>query len=128
MTMDKYKKTKSVDLIINTFKNENELTVIELVNRFKTKMNKTTVYRILERLEESKILHSFLDQNGLRRYAKNNKNISSSNTTSKHSHFLCEDCGVSVCMPLEIKIPKTPNYIVNNSEHLLIGHCNSCSS
>ena len=65
--MDKYKKTKSVHLIINTFKNENALTVIELVNRFKTKMNKTTVYRILERLEESKILHSFLDQNGLRR-------------------------------------------------------------
>ena len=126
--MDKYKKTKSVNLIINTFKNENALTVIELVNRFKTKMNKTTVYRILERLEESEILHSFVDQNGLRRYAKNNKNISSSNTTSKHSHFLCEDCGVSVCMPLEIKIPKTPNYIVNNSEHLLIGHCNSCSS
>ena len=128
MAMNKYKKTKSVNLIINTFKNENALTVIELVNRFKTKMNKTTVYRILERLEESKILHSFLDQNGLRRYAKNNKNISSSKVTSKHSHFLCEDCLVSVCMPLEIKIPKTPNYIVNNSEHLLIGYCNSCSS
>ena len=54
MAMNKYKKTKSVNLIINTFKNENALTVIELVNRFKTKMNKTTVYRILERLEESK--------------------------------------------------------------------------
>ena len=36
--MDKYKKTKSVNLIINTFKNENALTVIELVNRFKTKI------------------------------------------------------------------------------------------
>ena len=122
------RKTKSVKLIVSIFKNKNSLTAIELIDKFKTKMNKTTVYRILERLEESKILHSFLDQNGLRRYAKNNKNISSSNTTSKHSHFLCEDCGVSVCMPLEIKIPKTPNYIVNNSEHLLIGHCNSCSS
>ena len=122
------RKTKSVKLIVSIFKNKNSLTAIELIDKFKTKMNKTTVYRILERLEESKILHSFLDQNGLRRYAKNNKNISSSNTTSKHSHFLCEDCGVSVCMPLKIKIPKTPNYIVNNSEHLLIGHCNSCSS
>ena len=126
--MDNYKKTKSVNLIINTFKNKNALTVIELVNRFKNKMNKTTVYRILERLEESKILHSFLDQNGLRRYAKNNKDVSLSNITFKHSHFLCEDCGVSICMPLKIKIPKTPNYIVNNSEHLLIGHCNSCLS
>ena len=126
--MSKYKNTKSVKLIINAFKNQNALTVVELINRFKANMNKTTVYRILERLEESKILHSFLDQNGLKRYAKNDKKNDSSNINSKHSHFLCEDCGVSVCMPLEVKMPKTPNYTVKNSEHLLIGNCNNCSS
>ena len=98
--MSKYKNTKSVKLIINAFKNQNALTVIELINRFKNNMNKTTVYRILERLEESKILHSFLDQNGLKRYAKNDKKIDSSSINSKHSHFLCEDCGVSLCLSL----------------------------
>ena len=126
--MSTYKKTKSVNLIINTLKNENALTVIELVSRFKTEMNKTTVYRILERLEESGILHSFLDKNGLKRYAKNNKNINSSNITSRHSHFLCEDCGVSLCIPLKIRIPKITNYTIKSSEHLLIGHCNNCLS
>ena len=125
--MDIYKKTKSVKLIIDTFKNESALTVIELVKRFKTKMNKTTVYRILERLEESKILHSFLDQNGLKRYAKNDKKNDLSNINSKHSHFLCEDCGISLCMPLDIKIPSTSNFTIKNSEHLLIGNCNNCS-
>ena len=124
--MNKYKNTKSVKLIINAFKNKNALTVIELINRFKTNMNKTTVYRILERLEESKILHSFLDQKGLKRYAKNDKKNDSSNINSKHSHFLCEDCGVSLCMPLDIKIPNNSNFTIKNSEHLLIGNCNNC--
>ena len=126
--MSKYKNTKSVKLIINAFKNKNALTVIELINRYKANMNKTTVYRILERLEESKILHSFLDQNGLKRYAKNDKKNDSSNINSKHSHFLCEDCGVSLCMPLDIKIPNNYNFTIKNSEHLLIGNCNNCPS
>tara|TARA_B100001778_G_C18468543_1_gene574652 strand:+ start:279 stop:659 length:381 start_codon:yes stop_codon:yes gene_type:complete len=126
--MSRYKNTKSVNLIVNAFKNQNALTVIELINKFKTEMNKTTVYRILERLENSGILHSFLDQSGLRRYAKNNEEITLSNINSKHSHFLCEDCGVSSCIPLDIKIPSNSNFTIKNSEHLLIGNCNNCSS
>ena len=126
--MSKYKNTKSVKLIINAFKNQNALTVVELINRFKANMNKTTVYRILERLEESKILHSFLDQKGLKRYAKNDKKNDSSNINSKHSHFLCEDCGVSLCMPLDIKIPNNSNFTIKNSEHLLTGNCNNCQT
>ena len=85
-------------------------------------MNKTTVYRILERLEEANILHSFVDQNGLKRYAKNNKNLDSSNADSNHSHFLCEDCGISLCVPIEMNIPKISNLQLKNSVlHLLIG-------
>ena len=76
--MNIFKKTKSVTLILDSFFNEKEaLSIIELVDKFANKMNKTTVYRILERLEEASILHSFVDQNGLKRYAKNNKNLDS---------------------------------------------------
>ena len=34
-------------------------------------MNKTTVYRILDRFEKEGILHWFIDNDGLKRYAKN---------------------------------------------------------
>ena len=55
------RKTKSVKLLLNTFKDLNAISIIDLVQKFKNDMNKTTVYRILDRLEKSNILHSFID-------------------------------------------------------------------
>ena len=122
------RKTKSVELILNTFKDSTAISIIDLVKKFKHNMDKTTVYRILNRLEQSKILHSFIDQNGNKRYAKNNTSIDSNNLIYNHSHFLCQQCGISLCVPIELKIPKNPTYKVNSSEHLLIGECNKCEN
>ena len=124
--MGNIKKTKSLKLILNTFKDKKALTIIELVDKFCDKMNKTTVYRILDRLEQSDLVHSFVDQNGLKRYARNNKNIKSSKPNSTHSHFMCEDCGDTQCIYIDVNLPEPSKYTVKNSEHLLIGHCNNC--
>ena len=121
--MDIIKKTKSVKKILNVFNKTDAISIIELVDKFKKEMNKTTVYRVLERLEKSNILHSFIDQKGLKRYAKNNKNTSS---IKSHPHFMCEDCGESSCVDIDIKIPSTPQYIIKNSEYLLTGQCKKC--
>ena len=56
--MKRIRKTKSVQLILDAFKQDKAISIIELVIRFKNNMNKTTVYRILDRLEKSEILHS----------------------------------------------------------------------
>ena len=100
------RKTKTVKLILELFENTNNaISVVDLVSIFKGKMNKTTVYRILNRLEESGILHSFTDRDGLKRYAKGNQKPSLLKDGNLHSHFLCNDCGISSCLPLEIPIP-----------------------
>ena len=66
------RRTKTVKLFLDLFEKKNgAISIIELVSIFKNDMNKTTVYRILTRLEESGILHSFVDKKGLKRYAKN---------------------------------------------------------
>ena len=121
------RKTKSVKMILDLFgETNNAISVVDLVSTFRNKMNKTTVYRILNRLEESGILHSFSDKDGLKRYAKSNQKIDPDNKNNLHSHFLCDDCGVSTCLPLEIPIPKIPDYKINTSQHLLIGQCDNC--
>ena len=121
------RKTKTVKLLLQTFKQTTEaISVVELVSKFSKNMNKTTVYRILDRLEESGILHSFVDQDGLKRYAKGEQKTKSSNKLSMHPHFLCEDCGTSSCLPIKISIPSIPNYTIKSSEHLLIGQCKNC--
>ena len=124
--MDTLRKTKSLKLILNTFKDKKALTIIELVDKFCDKMNKTTVYSILDRLEQCDLVHSFVDQNGLKRYARNNKNIKSTKPNSTHSHFMCEDCGDTQCIYIDVNLPELSKYTVKNSEHLLIGHCNNC--
>ena len=118
------RKTKSIELVLNSFDNTSAVSVIELVEKFKNHMNKTTVYRILERLEKSNILHSFIDNEGLKRYAKNENYQSFSN----HPHFLCEDCGESSCLEIEMNVPSLPHYKIKNSEQLLIGQCEKCFS
>ena len=121
------RKTKSVKMILDLFgETNNAISVVDLVSTFRNKMNKTTVYRILNRLEESGILHSFSDKDGLKRYAKSNQKRDPDNKNHLHSHFLCDDCGVSTCLPLEIPIPKIPDYKINTSQHLLIGQCDNC--
>ncbi len=122
------RKTKSVRLVIDLFKNtSNALSVIDLIDTFNGKMNKTTVYRILDRLESSGELHSFTDKDGLKRYAKSFSNIEGSNNQKNHPHFTCQDCGISSCLPIEVSAPTIPKYTINNSEHLYIGHCNECN-
>ena len=118
------RKTKTVELLLKTFNKSNDaISVVELVSKFSKKMNKTTVYRILDPLEESGILHSFTDQDGLKRYAKGQQDNKNSNNLNMHPHFLCQDCGISSCLPIDISIPPIPDYKIQSSEHLLIGQC-----
>ena len=121
------RKTKTVKLLIECFKQKNSaLSVVELVSKFKGQMNKTTVYRILNRLEESGHLHSFIDRNGLKRYAKGDQRIKSEKKPILHPHFLCELCGISTCLPIEIKKPSIPKVTINSSNQLFLGFCNDC--
>ena len=121
------RKTKTVELVLELFRDKKyAIPVVDIVSIFANKMNKTTVYRILQRLEDSGILHSFVDKQGLKRYAKGDQRKSNSTNQIIHPHFLCDDCGISICLPLEISTPSIPNYTINSSDHLYSGQCQDC--
>ena len=121
------RKTKTVELVLELFREKRyAIPVVDIVSIFANKMNKTTVYRILQRLEDSGILHSFVDKEGLKRYAKGDQRKSNSTNQIIHPHFLCDDCGISICLPLEITTPSIPNYTINSSDHLYSGQCQDC--
>ena len=121
------RKTKTVKLVLELFREKKyAIPVVDIVSIFANKMNKTTVYRILQRLEDSGILHSFVDKQGLKRYAKGDQRKSNSTNQIIHPHFLCDDCGISICLPLEISTPSIPNYTINSSDHLYSGQCQDC--
>ena len=87
------RKTKSLELVLNQFQGSTTaISVIDVIKKLNSKLNKTTIYRILEKLEEDGILHSFLGNNGVKCYAKC-RNCSTSNHSDLHPHFEYIDCG-----------------------------------
>ena len=66
-------KTQSVALLLDEFNKESRaISVIELVKLLDYEVNKITVYRVLYKLEDDGVLHSFLGNNGIKWYAKCN--------------------------------------------------------
>lgn len=122
------RKTKSVKLLIDIFENSSSaISVVSLIEQFKKEMNKTTIYRILDRLEEDGIVHSFIGLDGLKWYAKCN-NCSSHHHIDTHPHFQCQDCGQLDCLDTDITIPKIPNRKIEFAQVLLVGKCEQCSA
>ena len=120
------RKTKSLELVLNEFQIlTTAISVIELIKKLNSKLNKTTIYRILEKLEDDGILHSFLGNNGIKWYAKC-RNCSKSNHSDFHPHFECVDCGIIECLTVEIQIPTIPNREIRSSQILFQGICGSC--
>ena len=120
------RKTKSLELILNTFdESKTALSVVDLIDRFVQQMNKTTIYRILERLEQDGVVHSFIDKDGLKWYAKC-IGCSSEHHSDIHPHFQCQDCGKIDCLDIHVSIPSVPNRDIDFSRILLVGKCENC--
>lgn len=120
------RKTKSVDLIQSIFNQSSKaFSVVQLVKQTEKQMNKTTVYRILDRLEEEGIIHSFNDTNGLRWYAKC-KSCTPDSHLDTHPHFQCKNCGNIECLDVNVTIPVIKDHKVDNAEVILVGECKTC--
>lgn len=122
------RKTKSVEILIDVFKNSHSaFSVVNLIDRFKNEMNKTTIYRILEKLEQDGVIHSFLGIDGLKWYAKCH-NCSSHHHIDTHPHFQCQSCGILECLSTDVKIPPIQNRQIDFAQILLVGKCEKCIS
>ncbi|WP_299524107.1 Fur family transcriptional regulator [Winogradskyella sp.] len=120
------RKTKSVSIILSIFENRQEaISVVDLIEQLEGQMNKTTVYRILERLENDGTIHSFTATNGLMWYAKCRK-CSAHQHNDTHPHFECKDCGKVECLEVNISIPKIDNRNIQSVDVILKGQCADC--
>jgi len=120
------RKTKSVKILLDEFeKKTTAISAIALIERLHSKMNKTTIYRVLDKLEDDGFLHSFLGKNGHKWYAKC-IGCSSAKHHDIHPHFQCTDCGKVDCLSTDVLIPNIPNRKVDVSRILLQGKCEEC--
>tara|TARA_B100001093_G_scaffold507111_1_gene567125 strand:- start:1321 stop:1605 length:285 start_codon:yes stop_codon:yes gene_type:complete len=90
-------------------------------------VNKTTVYRLLDRLEDDGVVHSFSGDDSIKYYARCH---SCSDTLHLHSHphFQCVSCDKVRCLDFEVTLDAPENLQVMESQILLKGHCELCSN
>jgi len=120
------RRTKSVEALLNEFnKSSSAISAKKLIESLGSDFNKTTIYRVLDKLEDDGVLHSFLGRNGLKWYAKCN-DCSSNNHSDLHPHFQCLDCGKVDCLAVSVILPKIPNRKIEVSQLLIQGKCETC--
>lgn len=121
------RKTKHLKQILQVFDDsEQALSAVYLFESFQTSMNKSTVYRTLDRLEEEGIIHSFLGGDGLKWYAKCSDSCSTNHHHDVHPHFQCNSCGKTDCVQVKVDIPRIPNRKIETSHFLIFGICEEC--
>ncbi len=124
------RKTKSVKAVIKEFnRTASALSAQQLVERLQSQMNKSTVYRILERLVDDGILHSFTGKDGLSWYAlsHSDQNADLDDLQQTHSHFQCKNCGKTECLHINVPIPEVSDHCVESVSLLLVGKCAECT-
>lgn len=126
--MGNLRMTKSVKTLLKVLEETNNaVSAVGLAEQLEEKMNRVTVYRILDRLEEEGILHFFRGNDGIKYYAKCKQHASSPHLDS-HPHFQCRDCGKVECLHIDISIPSVSDYKIDSAQLLLVGQCGDCLS
>ena len=120
------RKTKSIELLLHEFKTQTTaISTVELIKRLNSKLNKTTIYRVLENLVDDGVLHSFMGNDGVKWYAMC-RNCTKSTHEDLHPHFECIECGKINCLNTEVIIPKIQNHKILSSQILIQGLCEKC--
>ncbi|RKR13088.1 Fur family ferric uptake transcriptional regulator [Maribacter vaceletii] len=120
------RKTKAVEVLLKEFNTSaTAISAKKLIDELHTSFNKTTIYRVLDKLEDDGVLHSFLGKEGHKWYAKCN-GCSASEHNDIHPHFQCLSCGKMDCLPVNVTLPKIPNRKIEFSQLLIQGKCEAC--
>ena len=122
--MKRLNNTKAKQAVLQCFEQTHfALALSELTEVLEKKMNRTTLYRILDKLEEFEVIHSFQATNGKKYFARSCRN---KGEDQSHLHFECSVCGRIKCIITPINIPPVPNYKIESSRILIVGKCDLC--
>ena len=121
------RRTKTLEGILDAFGNSNNaLSAKILLRRLDAGVNKTTVYRLLEKLEEDGAVHSFMGKDSTKFYARCHSCSENAHRHS-HPHFQCISCDQVQCLDFEVTL-RTPGKLkVTDSQIFLKGHCELCA-
>ncbi len=93
------------------------------------KIDRITLYRILNDFEEVGLVHKIIDMDGVTRFALCRHNCSTDHHNDNHIHFNCTACHKMYCMD---NLPATaiilpPGFKTTGQSTIIYGVCNTCN-
>ena len=120
------RKTKHLEQVLQAFRQSSDaLSAGMLLDALANEINKSTVYRMLQKLEDDGVIHSFQTMDQIRFYALC-KGCSSDRHVDRHAHFQCTSCKRVSCVSEEIVLPTPGRARITGAQVLLTGQCESC--
>ena len=120
------RKTKHLEQVLRVFRQSSDaLSAGMLLDVLDNEINKSTVYRMLDKLEDDGLIHSFLTMDQVRFYAFC-KGCSSGRHVDSHAHFQCTSCKRVSCFSEDIVLPTSERARITSAQVLLTGQCESC--
>ncbi len=121
--------TKSKQLVLDLFQNlQGAISHTHIEEILKGKMDRVTVYRILQGFCDDGIIHRFVNNEGKSYYALCH-NCSSGQHHDNHPHFHCLKCNEITCIkenPVNQTLPQ--NFVISSIQSFISGYCPKCSN
>lgn len=127
----KLKKTLGRELVLDFFQKRTQaISHGELVDEIGSKINRASLYRILQDFEHGGLIHKVPDDEVSVKYAYCHNGCNEHAHSDNHVHFKCENCGETRCLE-EVEVPqfKLPASLkVQQTSVLLNGLCEACAA
>ena len=125
--MIKRRNTTAKDSVLRLLSNSTKALSHEAIARqIEPVINRTTIYRILNRFCEDGIAHKVVGGDG-KQYFSVRGNCGGHVLPEHHFHFRCTNCQTLECMDEEVEFSLPEGYRLEASNCLLTGTCRKCS-
>lgn len=110
-------------LLINTRK---AMSQDAIEKNIEVNIDRTTIYRVLNRFCEDGILHRIVAEDGKQYFAVCIK-CEEKKLTDHHFHFRCTHCQTIECLPVPVQFSLPQGYHVATVNCILTGVCKDCA-
>lgn len=119
--------TPTKEAVLNILKDSKKALSQDAVQQqLDIKINRATIYRVLNRFCEDDLVHRIVAEDG-KQYFALCKKCENSEKVQYHYHFRCLSCDTIECLQVPVHYSIPDGYQVQNANCVLIGTCSKCS-
>lgn len=98
-----------------------------LQDELEKNVDRSTIYRVLNRFHQDGVLHKVVCDDG-KQYFAYCTNCEQEKHHHNHFHFRCQNCGKVECLNEEIGIGLPKGYEAKTFNGIISGYCNDCQN